>query len=228
MGIEMTRGVVYVAIGAGYLAEAVRSVRSLKKHNDLPATLLTDQMGGHEDFDTVIEVRDVENPHLVKVGAMLSMPYARTLFLDTDTRVLAPIDELFQVLDHFDLTAVPDNYLSKLDGVPISLPPINSGVVAFRRCDVVELLLMRWMGKVRASGRHCDQDALRAVLWDSPVRLCPLPNTYNLRSDYVTQTKAKVKIIHGRRRDLDAVAGGINADFGLRIWRPDLMEVRRA
>lgn len=230
----MDRGVLYAAFGKPHLEEAVRSMESLRRFNDLPGALVTDQDSKEAKklFTQVIRVERVSQPHLGKVQAIATVPFEDTLFLDTDTRVLGKLDMVFGVLERFNLGIVQDVYLSGSDELPPTFANFNSGVIVYRRGKAVEEMFERWKELTRGSlaryGRECDQPSLRVVLWeDEGVQFVSLPNNFNFRCDYPIQTSGWVTILHGRHRDLVKVEGIINTRLGLRIWLPQEMEVRR-
>ncbi len=105
-----SRGVVYVATGEKFVTEALISVRSVKKQMPgLPIALFTDlqDLVGHppEGVDAVFHLTQVTNSCLDKMYPLVDSPYDRTLFLDTDTYLCDRVDELFDVLDHYDIAA---------------------------------------------------------------------------------------------------------------------------
>ena len=112
-----SRGVVYVATGEKFVAEALISVRSVKKQMpEIPITLFTDLQGlvGNppEGVDSVCYLTQVTNSCRDKIYPLTDSPYEKTLFLDTDTYVCKPVYDLFTMLDRFDiaLAQAPDRY----------------------------------------------------------------------------------------------------------------------
>ncbi|MFB6294449.1 MAG: hypothetical protein ABEI97_01700 [Candidatus Nanohaloarchaea archaeon] len=99
----MDSGVTYYAIGEKYVEEARQSAESLKEHNDIPTTLFTDQEVETGVIDNVRHIDASEYPLLDYIERLKESPYDRTLFLDTDTYVTANIEELFEMLDTFDI-----------------------------------------------------------------------------------------------------------------------------
>ncbi len=87
------RGLIYVATGRDrYLSEVEASVTSLRKHMpDLPVTVYSDTASERLAGLGVYQER-IDNPsssYLDKVVALQRSPYARTIFLDTDTWITA-------------------------------------------------------------------------------------------------------------------------------------------
>ena len=82
-----TRGVVYVAFGDRFVAEAVHSVRSLQAQcPGLPAILFTDRPLPGAPFE---EVRVVEVGHIrAKVDLLAQSPFDESLYLDSDNPLI--------------------------------------------------------------------------------------------------------------------------------------------
>jgi hypothetical protein len=64
------------------------------------------------------------------IAPLLSLPYTRTLFLDTDARLSAPVRR-------------PDGWSSA--SVPALFPELNSGVLLMHRSWRQRLLVRRWL-----------------------------------------------------------------------------------
>ncbi len=226
------RGVVYVATGRRHLDEMVQSVSSLRKHMPrLPVLLYTDQKEIPRGvFDAI---RTIENPchsFMDKIAPLCDSPFDCTLFLDTDTLVCAPIDDLFDVLERFDLavTHAPFRH-DRPFSTPICFAELNTGVIAYRNTESVRTMFRLWLAiyekEVADTGKmDSDQPAFRAALYQSSdVAPYVLPTEYNLRTVMPAAIgRGKVRIIHGRASDLDAVADRINASGKIRVFVPDI------
>lgn len=211
-GTAMRDGVVYVARGAGYLELAERSATSLRQvAPHLGVTVFTDQPCGAEAFDRVLPLpaaaADLPSP---KVACLGLTPYQRTLFLDCDTLVLAPLGDLFDLLDRFDLALAHDvRRLSALireghaEAVPDAMPQMNSGVMLYRRSPAMAAFLAEWLARYRQAGRPRDQVTLRDLLWASDLRFYVLPPEFNLRRvtllDAWEPLDARPTILHSHR-----------------------------
>jgi hypothetical protein len=141
---EHSVGVIYVAIGARFVPEAMLSAKSVRRFlPDVPILLFTDQAPGARDgFDKVIQL---SAPHpkaqINKLIAMMQSPFEKTLLLDTDTYVCADISDLFALLERFDVAMTQDRaYRDDFpagSGVPDVFVEFNQGVIAFRQSDAV-------------------------------------------------------------------------------------------
>lgn len=218
----MERGVIYISYGEKYILEAIHSCKSLKKYNELSVTLITDKPYKLDlsIFDRV-EYLDLElaKPLLrhhtrsedwikgiaFKIKGMLASPYKKTVFLDTDTEVLDDFSELFDILEHFELLAIPapgDLQVPFWKGEKIKgLHPLNTGVLAFQDSTQVKELFEQWLVCfLRNSDKYLqDQPALTEAMLTKPVKFFPLSILYHLRTNcYVGIPANKVKILHGR------------------------------
>src|SRR5215216_6245967 len=106
----MNVGIVYVATGKKYIEEATLSASSVKRWMPgVPITVFTDQSSAGSCFDTVVPVTSCGDGFKDKVLFMAQSPYDRTLFLDTDTYLCGSVQELFDLLGHFDLAMAHDH-----------------------------------------------------------------------------------------------------------------------
>jgi hypothetical protein len=236
----MDRGVIYVATGPMHVAEALISAASVKRHMpDLPITLFCNVETADPNIDQIAQIEtDPSWPtSATKHTHIAASPYHQTLYLDTDTYVCGNLNDLFAILEVFDLAAAhsPTRAMHEVDGVPDSFPELNTGVILFRRCAAVEALFSKWgdvfarnhdrlqRGEIRwlrpAHQRfHLpgDQGAFREALYRSTVRIATLPPEYNCRFSAPGFVDGSVKILHGRGADLSEVAARINATS---TWR---------
>jgi len=221
--VAVREGVIYVATGADYRALAVASAASLRTHEPYrPIDLFTDvpDAPGLGVFDRIHPVpRD--DPR-VKLDCMPLSRFERTLFLDADTRVLAPLGDLFDLLERFDLALAHDvRRRSALirEGAcqtPYAFPQFNSGVLLYRRSPAMAGFFADWRRRFDASGCGRDQPALKDLLWQSDIRFHVLPPEFNLRRvtmlDAWEPLDAVPTILHSHRllqhlRGQDPVAG---------------------
>ena len=210
-----TRGIVYLAMGERFVAEAAVSADSARRHLGLPITLFTDCPSAARAtgrFDEIVELsRSGPRPHRDKIVAMRRSPYERTLFLDTDTFVGAALDDCWELLDHFDLAVAGDrgyvDHFPADTGVPASFKEPNLGVVFYRRCTAVEemfdeaLVLYDDLAAPRP-GRGVvsfyDQPAVRLALFRSAVRFTSLCDEDNCRFANYGKLNGPVRVLHGR------------------------------
>lgn len=204
----MTDGVIYVAQGADYLDLAERSAGSLRAVNPgIAIDLFTDQPARPGLFD---RVHPIPGGSKSKLACLPETRFDRTLFLDCDTLVLAPLGDLFNVLDRFELAIAHDVRRasalireSHREQVPYAFPQFNSGVMLYRRSAAMWSFLYDWQRRYREAGSGRDQVSLHDLLWASDLRFYVLPSEFNLRRvtelDAWEPLDARPTILHSHR-----------------------------
>ena len=95
-------GVVYISTGK-YLQEACISANSLKQCMlGIHVTVFSDNEPHADLFDHWIKIEDPVNSTRDEVIQLKNTPYQKTLYLDSDTYVAEPLDDLFDMLDDYD------------------------------------------------------------------------------------------------------------------------------
>ena len=237
----MSTGLLYIAVGPAYVAEATAAARTARAAMPgLPIHLVADR---HPDEDVFDDIRILDAPapgFLEKVRQLADLPFERTLFLDTDTRVIAKLDELFDLLDRYDVAAArapwrrspikgrPDAVVN-IPGVPAAFSELNTGVLLLGRNAATEDLLARWLAiyqKILAlpkGGTFTDQPWFCQAAYESDARFYVLPPEYNCRFVYPTFVADTVKILHGRGegpRIVENLAASINSVRNPRVFVP--------
>lgn len=206
----MTEGIIYVARGAGYLDLAIASAESLRAFDPaIQIDVFTDlPVPDDAPFDCAFAIprsgtRD-------KIACMARTRFERTLFLDCDTLVLAPLGDLFRLLDRVDLAVAHDvRRVSALvqeggvEGVPEAFPQFNTGVLLYRTTPLVRRFMADWAARYTALGVARDQVSFRDLMWTSDLRYHVLPPEYNLRRvtmlDAWEPMDARPTILHSHR-----------------------------
>ena len=135
--------------------------------------------------------------------------FQRTLYLDTDIRVVADISEMFDILDRFDIAIAHAHARNRKETktvwhfhIPDAFPQMNGGVLLFRSSPTVLDLLRAWQRAYHSAGFAKDQVTLRELLWLSDLRLHILPPEYNIRYErYLSFWEAREaipRILHFR------------------------------
>ena len=230
-GSDVTEnGVIFIAAGEAYVRAANRAAQSIKEHvSPIAIDLFTDASAVAADiFD---QIHPIDDPHVrSKVDYLHHTRFQRTLYLDTDIRVVADISEMFNVLDRFDIAIAHAHARNRKEtktvwhfDIPDAFPQMNGGVLLFRSTPTVLDLLRAWQRAYHSAGFAKDQVTLRELLWLSDVRLHILPPEYNIRYErYLSFWEAREAIprilhfpkfhrhnpqkakIHERRKDLMA------------------------
>lgn len=203
----MDEGVVYIVFtntknknlaSNHYFKELEVSVNSLKSiHMKLPVTLLTDEDVKIDGIDNVIKIEPTSMRMKHTLLFPLS-PYRRTLYLDSDTKIVGPIDEIFDLLDNFDLAATQD--LIRKDErkskkyrhyaeIPDGFPEYGGGVLLFESNMNTSDFFERWMKNFEIwynlTGEMRDQPSLRVSIWECisrGLKFHTLPPEFNVRT----------------------------------------------
>jgi len=183
------RGVLYVVTGEKHLRAAIRSAQSVcQRCPDLLIHLFADAnpekfMGGAPSpFNSCA---GIENPHpRSKVDCLFRSPYDETLYLDSDTEVVADFREVFVLLEKFDMALAHDLIRntpkpSWKRELPPSFPEFNTGVILYRNNPGVIRLLKAWQQAYHEAGFSPDQITLREILWETDLKVAVLPPEYN-------------------------------------------------
>lgn len=185
----MRDGAIFVAEGAGYAELAVQAARSLRATNPhLPADLFTDRPGtaGLEVFDRVHPLPP--GCARAKIDCLPLARFERALYLDADVLVLAPLGDLFDLVDRFALCLAHDvRRRSDLiraghaHRTPYAFPQMNSGVMLYRNDAQMKTFFAEWCRRYSVAGAARDQVVLKDLLWESDLRFYVLPPEFNLR-----------------------------------------------
>ncbi len=208
------RGVLYIVSGQKYFKAAIQSAKSVRNHSPgLGVHIYADEESlklVNDNYDSISSFELIDSPHYrSKVDYLSKTPFERTLYLDSDTRVCAPIDDLFDLLDRFDIALghAHRRYHSETTtmwktNIPESFPQFNGGVIAYRSTPEVFELLESWCREFHEASFKKDQVTLRELLWFSNLRIATLPPEYNLRyRKYLKiwdKFEAQAKILHFR------------------------------
>jgi hypothetical protein len=201
------RGIIYVATGERYVREALESARSAREHMpNVPIAMFTDrpELAG-PPVDIVLTIDNPRRDFAEKIPPLTRSPFEKTLFLDTDTLVCGNCEELFDMLDRFELLVAHDPWRAdyNFETLPPCFPTMNTGVIAYRKTPAFEALVRDWLDTHFARFAHMepnDQPAFRHALYHSNLRFLVLPGEYNLRLYHpcFVGGHAAVKIVHDR------------------------------
>ncbi len=210
--IDNSKGFLYTAVGVKYLKEAEIAATSLRRFTSLPICMITDDNTyTHPVFDQLIFVEPVET-YANKILALSQTPFDKTIFLDSDTFVCAPIDNLFDALDIFDMAMTVDNFMHsyafflkhrpdfKLRYETV-IPEYNTGVIAMTKNPATTKLLADWMRLHEEMNVKADMASFREAFIDNAhsVRIVPLPFEYNYHgTNSFGFLYNEVKVIHER------------------------------
>ncbi len=203
-------GVLLIATGDRHIEEAIQAVSRIKFHlQNRPISLVTDQPNSIPlgIFEAVYTHPNPTISYRDKIPPLIDLPYARTLFLDTDVELLTPINDLYEILKEMDVVGchAPVRWCQWKDtDVPEGFCELNSGVIGLRRSRRQKKLIKRWLQIYDEAKVSFDQASLRSALWWATkyhnLRSWILPPEYNLRTPkpWLTGAGMPVKILHGR------------------------------
>ena len=188
---------VYCATGAGFRDECAKSIHSLQNahgSSTLRIEVFTDRPDVFGEWG-----RPIETPvygEMDKLFALKNTSFDRFVFLDTDTTVLSPLDDLFRLLNTYDFLATHAPIRFKFPEMemtfgPSAFPQFNSGVIGMRKNTA---FVDTWIAAYehikrvfpdiypgQAFGKD-DQTALRKALLDADgLSIFALPGEYNVR-----------------------------------------------
>jgi hypothetical protein len=240
----MKSAVVYV-VSDDYCQDAVESRDSVKRHNpDMPCILVTNAKRGIPNgYDRVIQVppRQYDMWYLdctiwtnLALNALYD-DYDSLLILDSDTYVDAPLDDMLELSNRFDLCAVHESNRQTCDTfkpIPDSFPEINIGVILVSTNERVRILFRDWMELYLAHSdvyQNNDQGPLREALWNNKdINLYIMPEEFNARWGFGVTVVSRVRILHSRSCGSEPytnarAAREMNSVGGRRLFRPGEM-----
>jgi hypothetical protein len=201
--LDERAGVVYVATGdQRFVEQAGVSVRSVRRAMPrLRSVLFTNRHVVPTDFDEVVQIESTGDSYLDKPTFLARSPFERSLFLDADTYVGRNVEEVFALLERFDVAAAhAPNRSTKDVGVPPSFPELNTGVIGFRKSGAVAQLFERWRKLYLMDGADApsrDQPSFRRAVYESGTTLAVLPPEYNCRFRMAGFYNLPIAILHG-------------------------------
>ncbi len=219
------RGVIYlVAGGRSYMGELLTSLESLRRQEpDLPVTLFSPYKPPASARCDHFDYQSEEHPLKQKVMILKESPYEETLFLDTDTFILRPVQQVFDYLANLDF-AVANMFAADWATTPPSFKALvdpegfNTGVLLYRKRAATLAFLKAWEEAIMPhdpkdmwAGYNCDQEYFHRVkaagaMDAAGLKFGPLPNCeYNARGMMEEPLKKEgrwdqVRIFHHRTR----------------------------
>lgn len=230
------RGILYIAAGPRHFGEMLQSAQTVRKHHpDIPIAVITDQPAENLAlFDQVLPLDDPKFSFIDKIAPLARTPFERTIFLDTDTYVCHPIDDLFELLERFEFAV---SHAPLRHDRPFVTPncfcELNTGVIAYRKTPGVLKLFADWLRlyekEVAETGKmDSDQPTFRQAIWESDIRFYILTADYNLRTVMPAASgRGRVRILHGRSSDMHRIARWVNSSASIRLFLPDMRHLDR-
>jgi len=225
---SLQRGFLYLAFGIKYLNEAAASAVKLRYWHAEPICLITDCLPSGFDvsaFDCVMQMEmrlDYRDKILIR-----NSPFLRTIFLDSDTHVTGSLDELFSILDRFDLGVqfTEGGHHYSLPGVPPIFYEPSAGIVAFNSSSKVSSFFDVWdavyeeIESSQGQPGAWDQRSLRKALYLSNLQIFSIPTEYQFYTYKPNLVAGQVRMIHGRGLSNSQIHQ-ICVSSSFRLWIP--------
>lgn len=205
-----------------------RSITSLKKYMDIGIYVATNIPEKEIPFldliDKVLYIPFNECPvhrkkrkgmdyHIFKWKYLMpNSPFKRTLHLDADTFVVDNFDEVFSLLDRFDLaTRLSVHYLNRrFDDVPEAFPELTGGYILWKYNTPVNRLFADILNLVSHRAGGTDEPFIRKALYHSDVRYSVIQNDYCVNYGHPQYLFGKAKVFHGQSDYIEEDAEIIN------------------
>jgi hypothetical protein len=242
-----SKGVIFFNRGEKMIVRAIVALYSLRKHYDGEITFFLEDPYPKE-FENVCKFFNVnvvinETNHEVKTltrknQTLLNSPYDKTLWLDSDTVTVGPVDEMFDYLDEYNV-AIPhfagwvstgrtiSKRIKQYEGIADQKhidkaleknPAINTGIFSYKKCQ----FLKEWVElSEKADGKFFISDEIAfQVLYPSypDVKIAPMKFNVSVKHDPNTLDK-RVVHFHGQKHCLDFK----NSNY----WKNEFEEMRK-
>lgn len=238
----MRQGILYLAFGQKYREEVYQSASRVSELGDWPICVITNENRFPDDniFDEIkisdpdADWKGTEFGEDIKSTYFRKSPFERTLFLDSDTYVVDhnAIDELFELLNEYDIAAALDaartgeqgfgdiqegipDYPTPTEAFPDSFPWLNIGVLPFRKSARMDKFFNNWNQRFNEQNEILkgvnDQSSFAETLFRSDLTHTVLPPEYNHHVPYPQVNLGPVKIVHGHFANLPEIAESLNS-----------------
>lgn len=223
------KGIVLVGTGERYIGEIQRLIPNIKQYYpDMHIAVYADACLAC-DLDLFYPIETPAYGFEDKIRYMSSAPFEKCLFLDTDVYLTSKIDDLFTMLDRFELVAPYAPIDERRLGIPDSFPELNTGVISFRNTARIKAFFRQWerlyASDIAQNDPVCkppDQPSFREALYRSDLSFAMVSQEYNCMLDYPNFLSGKVHIVHGRRHDKEKMSILVNAYQGNRSYIPNV------
>ena len=195
----MSRGVLFITTGAHFTKAAAEAARSVRASNPGLKLGIFTNVEADPIFDFTGPI--TSGAARCKHEYLAKSPFEETLYLDSDTRVTANLDDFFRVLGRFDMAGASVRYRSsprrlkkwRLE-LPLAFPQINCGVLLYRLNEKTLEFFENWVAAIETGGFQRDQVPFREVLWLSDIRFHTVGPEYNTRSINISPLPSKLPL----------------------------------
>ena len=151
---------------------------------------------------------------------MTDTPFDQTLFLDSDVYVFDKLEEVFILLDKYDMAMAhaPFRQFIELNEVPSSFSEFNTGVILFNKSEKIFAFFSEWLLNFYQLNCKRDQPAFRKAIYDNnDIRHYTLIPEFNCRFNMIGYVCDNVNFLHGRAKDITAIERAINERIEPRV-----------
>ena len=207
--MDKTFGVIYVAFGRVYLAQALFSLKTLRRVNPKLSVCIVTNVPDVVCNDANVLTKYVNEPssrsRFFKTDLYELSPFDKTVFIDADTEVNNDLTLCRELLNKYDFLIRPEPLLIgdlSSESSPVEkfkllkhYGEFNSGVILFKKVEAVRNLFSKWHQVIVDYDLKKDQKELTHVLIGSvDLDFYPLPPSLNyLRNDAKSQ---KFSLLH--------------------------------
>lgn len=233
----MSKGYIYIAsnnVGGvkkiDYVKEAIFSATSLRKINpNANITLYTDLPIKNNIFS---EIKIVKMELRCKQNILNNAPYDKNIYIDTDTYINHTIEDMFEMLDRYELLCISD-YARKRNlpipeymNIPNAFSELNGGIIGFKKSENFFKMIDLWNEYFQKykSIMPWDQPSFRVAVWESKINLYILPMEYNRRGKNTKEKCIKNRIDGDKRFPKDHLKTRIFHFHGLENMNEKEME----
>ncbi|MBL8791944.1 MAG: hypothetical protein JNM45_15745 [Rhizobiales bacterium] len=234
------KGIVYACSHPKWMEETVRSAFSfarlmpeLAREFYAPEELLREFPLPEGTFTKIVSLKSTQVKHRPRFESFLLTELDSALFLDGDTKLIRPIPEVFDLLEHFDLgltiapqlhgrASMSNEVMSVLPKVSYALPEYNGGFILAKVNEPFRAFIRQWLElfeKCIKVGLTMDQASLRVAAALSGLRIAVLPNNYNFRAIVKQVVVGEVRLLHAHA-ELDEIEKYINKEVSFRFYQP--------
>jgi hypothetical protein len=244
MAVECMKNVfLFCATGQHYqdlVSKAIFSIKFIQE--DSYICVYTDKEMKNNLID---ELNILDSPQyncMDKITVLKHCKHNKCVFLDCDTLIVDQINDIWSILDKFDMAVAQASWrisLNKakdseyiLPNVPEAFPEFNTGVIAFNNTNNWKAFLNDWESIFIKQLNDIvkplhDQPAFRLALWqNSNLLFFTLPPEYNFRCDFPSYAGYNVKILHALSgENLEYCYNEINKVKGARVFIPNRKKI---
>jgi hypothetical protein len=233
---EKSCGIVYISTGKRFVEESLRSIKQLKSLNsNLKVALFADNLPNDDNTDHEILI---EKPYFSIKDKMMCLgksPFHFNIFADSDTYFVEDPSVLFSIFDRFEFACshAPMRVKCDRENVPEWFPEVNGGLLCYSLSLRTQSFLQLWKrlyesdeiefanDKGKWPGGLREQPALREALFKSELSLYILPPEYNFRTVFPQYAGSKIKMFHGRMKNIEKFVERTNRKCVPRIISSD-------